>query len=130
MKPITPKSMHALALNLIDLLDGKELYEDAIIYVGTGTKIQKYPAKSLPSDPDLRPVATPKGLTVYESDFKGPLPTEYNNPETLTVTFEDDLYVVINQFGKLHEELNALFAPYGLYLEMGHAWNFSIYPIN
>lgn len=129
IKPITPANMHKLALELIDLLHEKDLYGDTIIYVGTKLKIQKDLTNDVLVNPKQRPVTTPHGLVVYETEFDGKIPTEYNNPKTLTVTFEDDLYIVMNQFGKLHDELNNLFSKYSLYLEMGHAWDFSIYPV-
>ena len=125
-KRITPASMQRLALLLCDFLESKYLYEDARIYIGTNKRICKYPT----NDPDEKPIQTPNGMTVYLSPYdKDRMPTPYYNPKTLLVTTEDDLCSELNKFGKLHEQLDILFAPYGLYLEMGNIWSFSLYEI-
>ena len=118
--------MRKLALKLCDFLEDKGLYDDARVYVGTDRRICKHPTNA----PDERPVKTPNGMTVYMSSYdKNRMPTPYYNPKTLLVTTEDGLCSELNKFGKLHDQLNVLFAPYGLYLEMGNIWSFSLYEI-
>lgn len=129
---ITPASMKKLALNTIDFLESKSLYGDlVVIYLGNKQRITATPQHHDTNDlkPNYTPIKTPAGKVVYLSDWNKQMPTEYHNPDTLTFTFENELYNELNKFGKLHDELNALFSKYGLYLEMGHAWSFSLYKI-
>lgn len=59
--------------------------------------------------------------------------TEYAGPY-LTMTFEGPFYEVMNGYMgrlgyRLEEEFHALLRKYGLYAEMGHAWDLSVYEI-
>ena len=58
---------------------------------------------------------------------------EYANPKTLSMSFEGELYYVLNAYVrgwvKREEELNKLFEKYGYYFEMGHAWNLSAFEL-
>ena len=48
----------------------------------------------------------------------------------LTMTFEGGLYSLLNyRGGKLEIEFENLFNKYGLYYELGEAWNLTCYPI-
>lgn len=53
---------------------------------------------------------------------------EYNNPKTITITFEGPMYHDIN-YGKrrIETEINKLAASYGLYIEYGYAWSLALY---
>ena len=52
----------------------------------------------------------------------------------LSMSFEGPLYDVLNCYAPVNycnaitEEFNKLIGKYGLYYEMGHAWNLSLYP--
>lgn len=49
----------------------------------------------------------------------------------LSMSFEGALYEVLNYtFGKKEEKFRAIFDKYGLYFELGNAWNLSAYPNN
>ena len=49
----------------------------------------------------------------------------------LSMSFEGELYEVLNYtFGRKEEEFRAIFDKYGLYFELGNAWNLSAYPID
>lgn len=49
----------------------------------------------------------------------------------LTMTFEGGLYSLLNyRGGKLETEFENLFNKYGLYYELGEAWNLTCYPID
>ena len=53
---------------------------------------------------------------------------EYVNPETISMSFEGPLYDVLNYCGggytdKLEREFSEILAKYGLYYELGNAWN-------
>lgn len=72
------------------------------------------------------------GDELYEYENKNPLDYfEYANTETLSMSFEGSLNHVLNGYThgwtKLEAEFSKLFAKYGLYYEMGHAWNLSAY---
>lgn len=58
---------------------------------------------------------------------------EYANPDTLSMSFEGQLYHVLNAYTpgwiKLENELIKLFEKHGYFYEMGHAWNLSAYEI-
>ena len=50
---------------------------------------------------------------------------EYVNPETVSMSFEGMLYDVLNSYDcdSLEREFSKLFEKYGLYYELGNAWN-------
>ena len=53
---------------------------------------------------------------------------EYNNPDTLTMTFEGPLYDDINYGdGSAEEAIRKIADKYGLYPEQGFAWSLAIY---
>lgn len=60
--------------------------------------------------------------------------TEYAG-DILTMTFEGPLYEALNYGGygdnpwQVEEELIAIFRKYGLYYELGNAWNLTAYPL-
>lgn len=71
---------------------------------------------------------------LYEYEDKDPCDYfEYANPDTLSMSFEGSLNHVLNGYTrgwvKLEEQFGKLFEKYGLYYEMGHAWNLSAYEI-
>ena len=71
---------------------------------------------------------------LYEYENRNPSDYfEYANPETLSMSFEGSLNYVLNGYtrdsGKLETEFMKLFEKYGLYYELGHAWNLSAYEI-
>lgn len=70
---------------------------------------------------------------LYEFENKNPKTYfEYANPDTLSMSFEGALYYVLNGYIKGWIKLEAafqnLFKKYGVYYELGHAWNLSVYP--
>ena len=71
---------------------------------------------------------------LYEYKDRNPLDYfEYANPKTLSMSFEGSLNHVLNGYVhgwvNLEEQFSKLFKKYGLYYEMGHAWNLSAYEI-
>jgi hypothetical protein len=54
-----------------------------------------------------------------------------NEPNILSMSFEGPLYHVLNAYVpgwvKLEDEFRKIFEKYGLYYEMGHAWNLTCY---
>lgn len=53
----------------------------------------------------------------------------YCNPNTLSISFDGDIYDVFNYglFLSLLEKFDKLLESYGLYYELGNAWNLSLY---
>ena len=56
---------------------------------------------------------------------------DYYNEDTLSMSFDGDIYDVFNYglFPKLLEKFDSLLRSYGLYYELGNAWNLSLYEI-
>lgn len=56
---------------------------------------------------------------------------EYFNTETITMTFEGELYTALNggDYDAIGENLNNIARPYGLYYEQGNAWNLAFYEL-
>ena len=58
---------------------------------------------------------------------------EYNNPDTITMTFEGPLYHALNGYSvdaeSIETSLSKLFEKYGLYYELGYAWSLACYEI-
>lgn len=57
-----------------------------------------------------------------------------HNPHILSMSFEGSLYECLNGYagdygGQMESEFSDLLAKYGLYYELGNAWNLSCYPI-
>ena len=56
-----------------------------------------------------------------------------NEPNILSMSFEGPLYEVLNGYThgwyKLEDQFVKIFEKYGLYYELGHAWNLSAYEI-
>ena len=56
-----------------------------------------------------------------------------NYPNILSMSFEGPLYHVLNGYTsgwvKLEDEFRKIFEKYGVYYEMGHAWNLTCYKI-
>jgi hypothetical protein len=74
------------------------------------------------------------GNMLYEYEDKNPRDYfEYANPDTLSMSFEGALNHVLNAYVrgwvKLEQQFSDLFKKYGMYYEMGHAWNLSAYEI-
>lgn len=58
---------------------------------------------------------------------------EYANPDTLSMSFEGELYYVLNGYTpgwvKLEAEFLALFEKYGMYYELGNSWNLAAFQL-
>lgn len=56
-----------------------------------------------------------------------------NEPNILSMSFEGPLYEVLNGYisgwTRLEDQFREIFEKYGLYYELGHAWNLSAYEI-
>lgn len=62
-------------------------------------------------------------------------PTDYfeyvRKPNILSMSFEGDLYYLLNGYSSrsknLEKEFRKIFEKYGLYFELGHAWNLTCF---
>lgn len=118
--------MQRLAKEIYDWCQAKGLWGDNIIYFNGkawGNMPTWHGEKGKEIAEDL-----------YEFEDRNPLDYfEYANPDTLSMSFEGGLNHVLNGYVpgwvKLEDEFNQLFKKYGLYYELGHAWNLSAYRI-
>lgn len=72
------------------------------------------------------------GDRLFEYEDKNPLDYfEYANPATLSMSFEGELYDMMNNgwFAKELESFSKLINGFGYYYELGNAWNLSLYKI-
>lgn len=120
------KNIHALANELLDYLIKNKLWSDSRIYFDGICY-----ATDKPDDRVCHVHEKHDGVYVFDADPRKYF--EYNG-DYLSMSFEGPLYEVLNyQAGtygdSIMEELNELFKKYGLYYELGNAWNMSLYDI-
>lgn len=125
-KPITPENMHALTMDIIKLLKREDVFSDINIYVNN----KHYASNPYGAEHFIKHEID--GICYYEN--RDPVDVtkqiEYNNPKTITITFEGPLYHHINYGnGTICKKLNKLAEPYGLYYELGYAWSMTFYEI-
>lgn len=112
------------AEKIMDYLAGKGMFFEVSIY--TGAKRFSDSGKK-----GTAPCLTKAGTEYFAEDYDG-CPCEYNNPDTLTMTFEGPLYHAMNEGGwdkpgEAWYDLNEIAEKYGLYHEMGYAWSLAFY---
>lgn len=63
------------------------------------------------------------------TDIKPSQYFEYANDDTVAMSFEGDLYDIINyhEMPKVLERFDEIFDRHNCYYELGHAWNLSVY---
>lgn len=122
-KVLTKKQTEQLATEIFNWLVDHELWVDVCIYFNGkrwsthDTKLKEFCYNERRYFEDE---AEPKNYFEYVRE-----------PNILSMSFEGDLYDVINGYAypKLEEEFNKIFEKYGLYYELGNAWNLSCYEI-
>ena len=107
-KKITDAEIKSLADEIKKFLIDREMWSDTRIYFS-----------GMAYDSETEEVLhglDPNDYTEYAGDI-------------LTMTFEGPLYDALN-YGpwSTEEKLQAIFNKYGLYFEMGHAWDLTAYP--
>jgi hypothetical protein len=57
---------------------------------------------------------------------------EYANTDTVTMTFEGDLYNVLNGYSgyDIYKQFEELVHKHGYYFEIGYHWSLSLYPLS
>ncbi|MDO4323366.1 MAG: hypothetical protein Q4C61_12635 [Lachnospiraceae bacterium] len=112
----------ALLLDIVKYLHKQDMLEDVIFYTN-GHKFQAYEAAGVPIQLG--------GITIYdmgEEDVTQVI--EFNNPETLTMTFEGPLYEDYNGYlpnSQSEERIWEIAEKYGLYPEQGYYWSLTFY---
>jgi hypothetical protein len=102
--------MEKLANEIIEFLKENQLWRDVSLY---------YDNKRVSSNNGIE-----YGINV--SDY-----IEYNNPETITMSFEGPLYHVLNDFegNDLYFAFENIVKKYGFYFEFGYAWSLALYKL-
>ena len=115
-----------LVMGIIRYLLKNELYYDVAIYAN-----KRVYCFDKANDPDYITANIPEG-TYYKSIFETTASCDYKNDDTVTMTFDGPLYEALNFDYKddTTEELQNIFQKYGLYFELGNAWNLAAFPIN
>lgn len=119
---LSPKTKKQFAEELIDELAARKILYGTRIYDGTNMYGH---AHEMP--PDAVAKITPDGTPYAVKPYKG-CPCEYNNPDSLTLTFDGSgLYDAMN-YGDA-SFLDEIGEKYGMYNEQGHAWSTAFYRI-
>ena len=125
MEVLTAKQREELATEIFNWLVDNELWVDVAIYFN-GKRWNTH-------NKDLTEFCyNERRYFEDEADPKNYF--EYvREPNILSMSFEGGLYDVLNGYsygwGKLSDEFRAIFNKYGLYFELGHAWNLTCYEI-
>lgn len=119
-------TMHALAVEIMQYLCERDMWEDVCIYLNG----KRYSSEKPRDDYDVMTVTGCKYYVTEDIDVTSYV--KYNNPDTITMTFEGALHCALNECGPddtTEEDLQAIFNRYGLYFERGHTWSLALYPI-
>ena len=121
MQKLTKVGIEQFANEVMDYLIKHELDMDVCIYYNNKRMSNKYNWRNFDEPPKL----------VIEENIS---PFDYfeyaNYDHILSMSFEGPLYDSLNYSGYAEEGLHDLFEKYGVYWELGHAWNLSAYLIN
>lgn len=129
--PKTDKSVKDMAYGLMRWLTDRYMFYDSRIYFKHGktwTAIQDH----MPDKLDYRKETytfSGKEYIVYVIDNIDPNNYFEYNGNILSMSFEGPLYDAMNGYqpSTVSEKLNNYFSHWGLYHELGNAWNFSLY---
>ena len=98
-----------------------ELFIDIVFYVNG----HKYSSEKQPDAAAIK-IGSDEYYDCGEADVTTIV--QYNNPDTLTMTFEGPLYDDINYGdGSAEEAIRKIADKYGLYPEQGYAWSLAMY---
>ena len=122
---MTNKQKEQLATEIFEWLVKHEMWMDTCIYFNGkrwGTHNKETGEYYYNQHKYYEEVADPKDFFEY-----------VNEPNILSMSFEGPLYEVLNAYRpgwtKLEDKFQKIFEKYGVYYEMGHAWNLSCYEI-
>lgn len=122
LNPLTPKQTEELATEIFNWLVDKNLWIDVCIYFNG----KRWSTNSHNSTGKTEFCYNERRYFEDEADPKRYF--EYvREPNILSMSFEGDLYEVLNGYTygwtKLEDEFRKIFEKYGLYYELGHSWN-------
>lgn len=120
--PLTEEQIEDLARKIYKLLDENELWIDTCIYFN-GKKFTNH-------GPDGHYYYD--GSVFIETDKDPSDYFEFVNPDhILSMSFEGPVYHMFNhgEHKTVKRKLDALFAKFGVYYELGNAWNLTCYYI-
>jgi len=122
-KEINSENMEALTLEIIDFLQQNQLFQDVNIFCNNKQFSSNYSAGSIMEKAQL-------GIYYVMENRNAADVVEFNNHNTITMTFEGPLYHILN-YGpaKTEQAFLKLFNKYGLYYELGYAWSLAAYPV-
>lgn len=135
---LTPENIKTMAEDLLRYLIDLDLDMYVRIYFnfkdGHGTAIQSSPPFS---SCDYQCITQVKGKNSYRYYILNDInPQDYfkYNGNYLSMSFEGPLYHILNytayresRMERVNRQLNNYFSHYGLYMELGDAWNASVY---
>lgn len=124
-KVLTVEQTEQLATEIFNWLVDKEMWIDVAIYFNGkrwNTHNKDYTEFCYNERRYFEDVANPKDYFEYVRE-----------PNILSMSFEGSLYEVLNGYvpgwTKLEKEFRNIFEKYGLYFELGNAWNLTCFEI-
>lgn len=121
MNKLTKTGIEQFANEVMNYLIKHELDMDVFIYYNNKRMSRKYDWRNLDAPPKL----------IIEENIS---PLDYfeyaNYDHILSMSFEGPLYDSLNYSGYAEDGLHDLFEKYGVYWELGNAWNLSAYLID
>lgn len=113
-----------LMIEIIEYMQKHELFEMVNIY----TNGHLYSSDK--TDKDFTTKTTKYGEYYDYGTYDVTEQIEYNNPNTITMTFEGPFYNAYNgNYGnyKTEDDIRKICDKYGLYAEQGYAWSLALY---
>lgn len=134
----TPKNIENMAYRLMRYLVSQELFADSRIYFKKKDTWCAMQLNEPQTTPNSEKIVHNNGNKSYELWLiKDINPNDYFewNGDVLSMSFEGPLYHILNmtewldKHSYVREQLRNFFSTYGLYYELGDAWNFSVYNV-
>ncbi|MBO5969936.1 MAG: hypothetical protein J6S14_15720 [Clostridia bacterium] len=127
--PIFQTELGKLALEIYEWCKSHHLWGDNTIYFDGHAISNCRRWGDTPADA----VLSEEGRLYYYKDKNPRDYFEYVNPNGLSMSFEGELYDVLNAYTpgwtKYEDQFRKIFERHGWYYEMGHAWNLSTYKL-
>lgn len=114
-----------LGSEIVRFLQKNDLFHDVCLYVNN----EKWASEKPKDESNLIVRMTRHGEIYITRPFNVKDAIEYCNPDTITMTFEGDLYELLNYGGSFVEEFSKICERWGYYYEQGHSWSLALYPI-
>lgn len=121
---MTKRDYEKMAKEIYKFCIGRELWQDCCIYFNG----KAWASKNTWGDKKGKEI----GERLYEYEDMNPCDYfKYGNPDTLSMSYEGELYHVMNCYWesktwtRWHDKFVAMFDKYDGYIEQGHAWNFT-----